>query len=209
MWNMDTAHAIKVRTPVKRIECLWTPLGIMPNSLSRFYFSFFYELTTKHTSNHWLPAWLQDSVIPWKAVEENEEAEEQKTENYNSASLPLSSRLPVVNLLELFHTLWAPISIRFSLFCLHVTWFIFDIHVSCLINNIGDGEWEGKIPFCLVWFEYIYTGSFKFIAVGAWLNATTRNACSRRLVSPLLLPHIFHSPPHLWQFSGRIKTNFN
>lgn len=41
MWNMDTAHAIKVRTPVKRIECLWTPLGIMPNSLSRFYFSVF------------------------------------------------------------------------------------------------------------------------------------------------------------------------
>lgn len=91
MWNMDTAHAIKVRTPVKRIECLWTPLGIMPVSLSRFYFSFFYELTTKHTSNHWLPDWLQDSVIPWKAVEENEEAKEQKTENYNSASLPLSA----------------------------------------------------------------------------------------------------------------------
>lgn len=155
MWNMDTAHAIKVRTPVKRIECLWTPLGIMPNSLSRFYFSVFLWADNKtHLKplTTWLVAGfcnsLESSWRKWRS---------RRTKNRKlqfSIASSLSLRLPVVNLLELFHTLWVPISIRFSLFCLHVTWFIFDIHISCLINNIGDGE--GKKPFCLVWFEYMY-----------------------------------------------------
>lgn len=58
---------------------------------------------------------MQDSVIPWKTVEkEEDEVEEQKKQRF---SLFLS--LPVVKLVELLHTLSCTIP-HIYLFCLRV-----------------------------------------------------------------------------------------